>query len=102
LPLSDPALKGVEPYFVAWTSLYLPLPHPLSLSHPHVVRVVLLLLASLLQAIKKHPDSEGLCTHAFNLLYLLSSDPVHVGRLVSNDLLDALSTTLEGRSCATP
>jgi hypothetical protein len=73
-------------------------------SHPHFVLVLLLLLllATFLQAIKKHPESEGLCTHAFHLLYLLSSDPAHVGRLVSHDLLDALSTTLEGRSCAAP
>ena len=50
-----------------------------------------------LKALKKHPDSEGLSTHAFHLLYLLSCEPTHVQRLVSHDLLDALSTTLEVR-----
>ena len=54
--------------------------------------------ALVLKALKKHPESEVLSTHAFHLLYYLSCDPNLVQRLISNDVLDALSTNLEAHA----
>jgi hypothetical protein len=52
----------------------------------------------ILKALKRHPESDLFSTHAFHLLYYLSSDVGLVQRLISNDVLDALSTNLEAHA----
>jgi hypothetical protein len=52
----------------------------------------------MIRALRKHNDNEELSKCVFNLIYYIACDPQLISRLISNDILECLSTNFESHA----